>query len=139
MGSRNGKQRKSTKPKIEGETLTTSSLAAVVDGYPLLSMRHVQGSYDIGRMTEEQRSEFLLKWWKRSDFTWQELGQHPKHGLGWEMLKKTFIKPSVPEELEQDKYMVFRHKGNLPFVGFKAGDVFHVLWVATSYEEVYDH
>lgn len=54
-------------------------------------------------------------------------------------MKKAKIKPSVPEELEQDKYMVFRHHGNLPFVGFKAGDVFHVLWVEANYDDVYDH
>lgn len=90
-------------------------------------------------MSDNQRSEFLIKWAKRSAFTWKDLTTHKKHGLGFEMLPKKQIKPSVPESLEQEKYMVFRHEGNLPFVGFKVGNVFNVLWIEVEYGKVYDH
>ena len=90
-------------------------------------------------MTERQRSEFLVKWVKRCEHTWQELLHHPKHGLGYEMLPKKQFKPNPPEELEKDKYLVFRHDGNLPFAGFKAGDTFYVLWIETKYGELYSH
>ena len=49
------------------------------------------------------------------------------------------IKPAIPQHLEDDHYMVFRHEGNLPFVDFCSGDVFHVLWVEREYNALYDH
>lgn len=49
------------------------------------------------------------------------------------------FKPSAPEELERDRYMVFRQEGNLPFAGFRAGDTFHVLWIERQYNDLYDH
>jgi hypothetical protein len=90
-------------------------------------------------MTDQQCRSFLVKWEKRAKITWTELQSHDKHGLGTEKLPSRMIKPAVPEELAQDRYTVFRHEGNLPFVGFRAGDVFHVLWIETRYNELYKH
>ncbi|PND52554.1 MULTISPECIES: hypothetical protein [Rhodococcus] len=90
-------------------------------------------------MSEQQCRSFLVKWEKRAKLTWTELQSHDKHGLGTEKLPSRIIKPSPPEELAQDRYTVFRHDGNLPFVGFRAGDVFHVLWIETRYSDLYNH
>lgn len=70
---------------------------------------------------------------------WDDLVHHPKHGLGWEKLPKHVINPMIPEHLELSKYMVFRHEGNRPFVGFRSGDVFHVLWVEKKWNDLYQH
>lgn len=76
---------------------------------------------------------------KRSVFTWTELSTHPRHGLGSEQLPAKVIKRTPPEQLAQDKYMVLRHEGNHPFVGYKIGDTFYVLWMETNYGDVYNH
>lgn len=55
------------------------------------------------------------------------------------MLPSKQFKPNTPDPLKRDKYMVFRHDGNLPFAGFKVGDVFYVLWVETKYGNLYKH
>ena len=34
---------------------------------------------------------------------------------------------------------LFRHEGNLSFLGLKAGDVFHVLWLECNDGDVYAH
>ncbi|WP_132047126.1 hypothetical protein [Curtobacterium sp. PhB136] len=122
---------------MDATTLPTPPVPA--EGHPVLSLRHVQPRFDVEAMTVEQRSAFLIKWAKRSRFSWTELTLQSKHGLGFEMMPKKQIRPAVPEALEQSKYMVFRHQENLPFVGFKAGDVFHVLWIESDYGDVYDH
>lgn len=109
------------------------------DGYPLLSLRHLQPRFGVEEMARDQRSEFLVKWAKRSKLSWTELRTHNKHGLGFEMLPHKAIKPSVPEVLEETKYMVFRHAGNLPVAGFRAGDTFYALWIETRYGDLYDH
>lgn len=90
-------------------------------------------------MTPEQCRDFLIKWEKRAKLTWKELHQHPKHGLGSENLPKRIFKPALALELERDSYTVFRHQGNLPFAGFRVGDVFHVLWIEAKYNELYEH
>ena len=112
---------------------------ALLSGHPVLCLRHVQAGWGVGELTDAQCREFLVKWEKRAKLTWKELVQHPKHGLGSEFLPSSKFKTSAPEELERDRYMVFRHEGNLPFAGFRAGDTFHVLWIERQYNDLYDH
>jgi hypothetical protein len=102
-------------------------------------LRHLCSGYGIQELTKDQRSEFLLKWAKRSQYSWKELIQHKTHGLGYEHLPKNQIKKRAPDHLAQTKYMVFRHDANLPVVGFKAGNVFYALWVEARYGDVYQH
>lgn len=120
------------KPPDDGRD---SSLA----GHPLLCLRHCQPGWGVEELTPDQCRDFLVKWEKRSKLTWEELVQHPKHGLGSELLHKSMFKPSVPEHLDRDRYLVFRHEGNLPFAGFRAGDTFHVLWIEQKYNDLYNH
>lgn len=108
-------------------------------GYPVLSLRHLRNGYGVEELSQSQRSEFLIKWAKRSQHTWTELVQHRKHGLGYELLPKKQIKKDAPDHLSQEKYMVVRHEGNLPVVGFKAGDIFFALWIEANYGDIYDH
>lgn len=109
------------------------------EGHLLLSFRHMRAGWGVEDLDEKQRSEFLTKWVKRCAFSWKDLQTHGKHGLGYEMLPSRSFHPEVPEHLQEAKYMVFRHNGNLPFVGFKAGDTFYVLWIEKKYGELYKH
>lgn len=108
-------------------------------GYPLLCLRHLQSGWGFDDSSPDQCQQFLIKWAKRAVLTWTELVHHPKHGLGSEKLPKAKINPQIPQHLQLDNYLVFRHQGNLPFVGFRSGDVFHVLWVEREYNQLYRH
>ena len=130
--------RKSGRPSASTDIVKKSTVPED-DGHLLLSFRHAQPRFGIEQLNERQRSEFLLKWFKRCAFSWTELGTHTKHGLGYEMLPKSSFRPKIPDALTRTKYMVFRHDGNLPFAGFKAGDVFYVLWVEAKFNELYKH
>ena len=131
-------RRKGSPPKASDRQVTTKPVLEG-GGHLLLSFRHLQPRFGVEEMSERQRSEFLLKWAKRSGFTWRQLQSHPKHGLGYEMLPRRQFRPSLPEDLEEDRYMVFRHDGNLPFAGFKVGDTFYVLWIETRFGTLYSH
>ena len=131
-------RRKASQPKSDNAE-AFDKIPVAEDGRPVLSLHHLQRGFHVEDLADDQCASFLKKWAKRSTFTWTELGTHDKHGLGFEMLPKKIMKPVPPESLQQDKYMVFRHHGNLPFVGFKAGDTFHVLWIEASYDDVYKH
>ena len=131
-------KRRGQPPKATDQELSVPKVPED-DGHLLLSFRHIQPRFGVDEMSERQRSEFLIKWAKRCGFTWTELGLHTKHGLGYEMLPRSQFKPTPPEALTEDKYMLFRHDANLPFAGFKAGDTFYFLWIETRYGDLYDH
>ncbi|MBH0778155.1 hypothetical protein [Nocardia bovistercoris] len=139
MPDKKSTARRGTPPKHDPHPDPPARTPTGERGYPILCLRHLQTGWGIDRLTPAQCREFLVKWHKRTAFTWNELIQHGKHGLGHEQLPKVTFKPRIPEWLERDSYMVFRHERNLPFVGFRTGDVFHVLWIETRYGELYDH
>jgi len=130
--------RKTRRPPASRETLQPPSPPRD-GGFPLLSLRHIQKGFGIEAMSHQQCQQFLVKWSKRSAFTWAELGVQGKHGLGFEYLTADKFHPTPPESLQEEKYMVFRHDGNHAFAGFKAGDAFYVLWVEAQYDELYKH
>jgi len=139
MGKKKARVRKGTPPRPTAAAIAENEVTRQANGYPMLSFKHIRQGYCVEELSERQRSEFLLKWFKRAKFTWAELGLHAKHSLGFEFMPHNEIKPMVPEYLRQEKYMVFRHEGNLPIVGFKAGDIFYVLWIEKEYGQVYKH
>lgn len=132
-------KRNGSKPSNEGQETAVLPVVSDADGYPYLCLRHLQPRFGIEELSERQRSEFLLKWAKRSQITWEAINTHSKHGLGFEMLPSAQFRPSVPEQFEQKKYHVFRHDGNLPFAGIKVGNAFYVLWIEKKYGELYKH
>lgn len=105
----------------------------------MLCLRHTQPGWGLSDLPPDACKQFLVKWEKRAKLTWTELVHHPKHGLGSELLPRKQFQPQVPESLQRERYTVFRHEGNLPFAGFRTGNVFHVLWVAKNYSELYNH
>lgn len=108
--------------------------------YPLLSTRFLQKGWGFEELDDSMRAEFLEKWHKRSVLSWKELAQHPKHGLGSEFIPATAIIPRIPRQFKDvEKFRVYRHKGNLPFAGWKDGEVFYVLWIEKAYNELYVH
>jgi len=134
----NGTRKRGKRPADVGAVVEVR--AEVGPQYPVLCLRHAHPRFGVEQLNDKQRSELLLKWSKRVQHSWTELQTHGKHGLGYEMIPASMIKPQCPHEtLAQDKYLVFRHQGNLPMIGFKAGTVFHVLWIEAEYNAVYEH
>jgi hypothetical protein len=134
------KPRKGAPPTGNAGRLQTITPVDPKDGgHLLLSFRHLQPRFGVDDMNDTQRSEFLVKWAKRCQYTWKQLTQHPKHGLGWEEIPCGQFRPQQPDFLNVPKYMVFRHEGNHAFAGFKAGDTFYVLWIEARYNDLYSH
>ena len=139
MANKNGVRRKGTVPQHVSKPTPPPVVSNGEHGFPVLCLRHLQGGWELTSLTPKQCQEFLAKWHKRAQLSWLELHQHPKHGLGSELLDRSMFKPRVPEWLERDRYMVFRHEGNLPFAGFRTGDIFHVLWIEARYNDLCNH
>lgn len=109
------------------------------EGYPLLSLRHLQPGFGVDELDPEAAHALLSKWAKRSCLQWSELRTHDRHGLGAEKLPCDKIKPIIPTRFKNDHYLVYRHLENHAVVGFLAADVFYVLWIEKEYGDLYDH
>ena len=53
------------------------------------------------------RSAFLDKWHKRSSFTWKQLAQHQRHGLGSEFIPSSQIEPAIPRQFQDVENLEF--------------------------------
>ncbi len=71
---------------------------------------------------------------------WIDIKQADRHALGTELLPIDKIRYRIPAPFEDhDRVMVFRYSGNLPMVGVRVREVFHVLWIEDAFGNVYDH
>ncbi len=77
---------------------------------------------------------------KLSTLSWKEIATQPRHGLGYEFMPISAIKPNVPVTPDSNKLMVFRATGdNHVFIGYRVGSVFNVLFIEAQFGDIYDH
>lgn len=80
---------------------------------------------------------------KLGDLGWDEINKSHRHGFGTEKMPVAQLKPTHrPGILTPDvEYLtVLRATGsNLPFLGIKLDNVFQVIFIETSFGDIYDH
>ncbi len=108
---------------------------------PKFCLAHLAPSFGIVDLPEDrQRSEFAKSIERLSKMTWRQIRLAYKHGNGSEPLPKNQILRNIPERFaDQEKFVVLRYDGNLPMVGVRIEDTFHVIWVEAAFGDVYDH
>lgn len=109
--------------------------------YPLFSFRHLQNT----SFTDCKEVTFFQSFMKRlknlSELGWNGINTSQRHGYGMEKLPQNIIKPQLPSIITPEvQLFAFRAIGNnLPFVGFREGKIFHILFIETSFGDIYDH
>jgi hypothetical protein len=108
--------------------------------HPVFCLRHLQQDYNVSRLDKDKRAAFALALERRAQLSWDDIGKIHRHKLGFENLpRKAITAPIPPAYDDADTFMVFRYCDKLPMVGVRAREVFHVLWIAENFSEVYDH
>jgi hypothetical protein len=108
---------------------------------PIFSLARVQpGFYCFSRLDKECKAQFAESIFKRRSITWAQLKSLDRHGLGFETISVSAIKPSMPKFITQDQQdlIAFRYNGMKPMVGYRARDVFYVLWFDHNFT-LYNH
>ncbi|MNB99097.1 hypothetical protein D3C75_463630 [compost metagenome] len=106
---------------------------------PIFSFEYLQRGYCVTDCSNEERGNVLGKLHTLSGLTWQQLRQAPRHGLGYEIIKRPAINVAIPPVATEDVNLIaFRALGKAPMVGFRSGRIFHVLWVDRAFT-LYDH
>ena len=109
--------------------------------YPLFSFKYLtdhsfKDCRDGGFFTT-----FLLRLKKLSELGWNEINTAERHGFGWEKIPREILKHNLPQEITPEvPLLAFRATGdNLPFVGFRDGKVFHIVFIEAGFGDIYNH
>ena len=65
-----------------------------------------------------------------SKYSWKELKQNSRHGLGFEKINKNSINAPLPQFMSEDvdHFLAFRYSGKKAMLGYRQKEVFFVLW-----------
>ncbi len=107
--------------------------------HPKFCLAFIQKDFDVKSLPETKRADLAVSLQERASLTWDQIAKTDRHGQGYEHLPaKKF--PTPPTQFsDRDQFMVFRYSGNLPMVGVRIGDVFHILWIERKFGELYKH
>ena len=107
---------------------------------PVFCLAHIDPNFSVTALPEKNRAEFALALQQRCALNWGQLKQADRRGMGLETIRASSIKGRIPRLFQdQEKFVAFRYCGNLPMVGHRVNDVFHVLWVEGNFNDLYDH
>lgn len=117
--------------------LPALKLLRIRHGLPLLDLALVRRPFECN---ESELAALLQQLGRLSLLSWQEVQLAPRHGLGSEKIARTSIAAPIPPAVTEDVkfFLSLRFQGKKPFVGFRNGYVFHVLWIENRFR-VYAH
>lgn len=71
---------------------------------------------------------------------WNTVGVSQRHSFGCEKIPVTAIKKDLKLTREVTFLLAFRATGdNHVFLGFRDGNVFHVVYIESQFGDIYDH
>ena len=75
-----------------------------------------------------------------SRMPWKQIRQAPSSGIGSEQFPRYRIKRAVPTSVteEVESFSSLHFVGKKRFLGYRVGQIFHILWVDHTFE-VYNH
>ncbi|WP_291779170.1 hypothetical protein [Luteibacter sp.] len=107
--------------------------------YPVFCLRHLQNGHDLSDCEDADQRQLIAKLRHLSKMDWSQIEQAPRHGSGKENISRTSIKKEIPRIVTEDvKLWSLRFSGMKAMVGFRSGDIFHLLWLDHDFS-VYGH
>lgn len=129
------------KPNInQGKNLSVNPKSSSTNHLkPIFSLENIQANYCVTNCTKDQKAAFAEALRKRSQMTWNEIIQAPRHGLGQENIEQHAIKVPLPHDVTPDTQLIaLRFDGKAPMVGRRDGRVFIIYWLDHNFS-LYNH
>ena len=123
-------------PKLKADFFSQDLLK-----HPTFSFVHFsEGNYGLKDCNKEDFKNLIKKLKLLGSITWKEIESLPRHGLGYEKIKVSELKTALPSSVPKsiDKVYVFRYKGKAPMVGYREGNIFHVVFLDHNFS-LYKH
>ncbi|MGA1282897.1 MAG: hypothetical protein ACO34J_02350 [Prochlorothrix sp.] len=106
---------------------------------PVFSLQFVSQEYGLSACTQEEKAAFADTLYRLSQLSWNAILSAPRHGLGCEKISRESIKSAIPAHItEEVNFIAFRFCGKAPMVGYRDGNIFHVIWLDRTFK-LYDH
>ncbi|HEY8938144.1 MAG TPA: hypothetical protein VIM65_23140 [Cyclobacteriaceae bacterium] len=107
--------------------------------YPVFCLRHVHKNHHLDDCTDSELASLIMRMHKLSTMTWKDIQMAPRHGMGTEKISQDSIKTGIPAHITPDvTFYALRFEGKKPFVGYRSGYVFHVVYIDRNFT-LYDH
>jgi hypothetical protein len=89
---------------------------------------------------DDDRLALAKRLFMLSRLSWKQIREAGSFGLGAEQIPRYRIKRPIPPGVTEDvdKFASLHFNGKKRFVGYRVGQIFHILWVDHSFE-VYNH
>jgi hypothetical protein len=128
-------------PFLRGGTLPHAS-QNIDDHPPAFSFEKMQegSGNSFNCCQDDDRLALSKRLFMLSRMPWKQIRQAPSSGIGSEQIPRYRIKRAIPTSVtdEVESFSSLHFVGKKRFVGYRVGQIFHILWVDHSFE-VYDH
>lgn len=106
---------------------------------PTFCLRFIDPQYCISKCDRDEKSAFVDKIFRMSQMTWLQLRMADRHGMGSEKLARAAIRRPIPAQISEEvAILAFRFSGLKTMVGYRQGQMFHVVWFDRDFT-LYDH
>jgi len=126
---------------LRGGTLPHSS-QNVDDHPPAFSFEKMQdgSGNSFNCCQDDDRLALARRLFMLSRMPWKQIRQAPSSGIGSEQIPRYRIKRAVPTSVteEVESFSSLHFVGKKRFLGYRVGQIFHILWVDHTFE-VYNH
>ena len=111
-----------------------------IEGSPSFSFNHFsEKGYGIGDCRLDDYGYMIKKLKTLGKSDWNTINNSARHGLGFEKIDKKILNAKLPSDVPEDvKLYAFRYNGKKPMVGYREGDVFHIIFLDIDFS-LYDH
>ena len=135
------KHRSKKSSPLRGSHIPVSHQAAIPtdDERPIFSLLYIDKAYCLSLCTQEEKAAFADTLLHLSRIQWKTLKTTGRHGCGCEKIDRQSIKGSIPTHITDDTYfLAFRFYHMAPMVGYRQGNIFHIVWIDRGYS-LYQH
>jgi hypothetical protein len=89
---------------------------------------------------DDDRLALARRLFMLSRISWKQIRHAPASGYGSEQIPRHRIRRPIPTTVTEDvdSFSALHYVGRKRFIGYRVGQIFHILWVDHSFE-VYDH
>lgn len=128
------------KPPISKKKLDNNDI--INENYPLFCFKYLSGNSIKNCKDPKFYFDFLMRLQKLSELGWDGIRTSGRHAYGMESIPVKNIKPALPPGITPDvtELHVFRANGNnLPFLGIQVQNIFRIIFIETTFGDIYDH
>lgn len=106
---------------------------------PIFSVQDLSQDYGLSACTTEEKAAFADTLYRLSQLTWNQISSAHRHGLGYEKIARNSIKAPIPAHItEEVNFIAFRFYKKAPMVGYRDGNLFHIIWLDRAFT-LYNH